>query len=82
MLPYGTAQDFSPDLQAQAVQAHQNAALLEPDAELLARGEEVIADMEQFYSDDEHALAVLTFEHDKLNSRKIGQAVTDYNFKR
>ncbi|MBQ9905479.1 MAG: glutathione synthase [Oscillospiraceae bacterium] len=74
--------DFSPDLQAQAVQAHQNAALLEPDAELLVRGEEVIADMEQFYSDDEHALAVLTFEHDKLNSRKIGQAVTDYNFNR
>lgn len=74
--------DFSPELQAQAVQAHQNAALLEPDAELLVRGEEVIADMEQFYSDDEHALAVLTFEHDKLNSRKICQAVTDYNFNR
>ncbi len=74
--------DFTLELQAQAVQAHQNAALLEPDAELLVRGEEVIADMEQFYSDDEHALAVLTFEHDKLNSRKIGQAVTDYDFNR
>lgn len=74
--------DFSPDLQEQAVQNHQNAALLEPDAELLVRGEEVIADMEQFYSDDEHAFAVITFEHDKLNSRKVGKTITDNYFNR
>lgn len=74
--------DFSPDLQEQAVQNHQNAALLEPDAELLLLAEYVLTEMEQYFSGDEASLAVIGFEHDKLNSRKIGQAVTDYDFNR
>ena len=74
--------EFTPDLQAQAMQDHRNAALLEPDAKLLVRCEEVIAEMERFYSDDENALAVITFEHDKLNSRKTGKTITDNYFNR
>ena len=74
--------DFTADLQAQAVQNHQNAALLEPDAGLLSRGDAVITEMEHYFADDADALAVIRFEHDKLNSRKIGQAVTDYDFNR
>ncbi len=74
--------DFTADLQAEAVQDHKNAALIEPDADMLIRAEAVLTDMEQYFSDDAEALTVIGFEHDKLNSRKIGQAVTDYNFNR
>ncbi|MBP0988283.1 MAG: glutathione synthase [Oscillospiraceae bacterium] len=74
--------DFTPELQAQAVQAHQKAALLEPDAELLARAEAVLTEMEQYFSDDAEALAVIGFEHDKLNSRKAGKTITDNYFNR
>ena len=74
--------DFTPDLQEQAVQNHQNAALLEPDAELLARADDVLTEMEHYYADDADALAVIGFEHDKLNSRKVGEAVTDHYFNR
>ena len=74
--------DFMPDLQAQAVQYHQNAALLETDTELLLRTEKVLTEMAQFFSDDVDALAVIGFEHDKLNSRKVGEVVTDSYFNR
>lgn len=74
--------DFTPDLQAQAVQNHQNAALPEPDPELLARAEYVLTEMEHYDAGDAEALAVIRYEHDKLNSWKAGKAVTDYDFNR
>ena len=74
--------DFTADLQAQAVQNHQNAALLEPDAELLLLAEHVLTEMEQYFSGDEASLAVIGFEHDKLNSRKVSEVVTDSYFNR
>jgi hypothetical protein len=38
--------------------------------------------MEQYFSDDAEALAVIGFEHDKLNSRKAGKTITDNYFNR
>ena len=63
--------DFTPDMQEQAIRNHQNAALAEPDCELLAETERVVAEMEQFFAEDASACSVIAFEHDKLNSRKV-----------
>lgn len=69
--------DFTPELQEQAIQNHKNAALTEPDAELLIRAEAVLTEMAQYFSDNPGALAVIGFEHDKLNSRNAGAVLTD-----
>ena len=69
--------DFSPEMQKQAIRNHQNAALAEPDCELLAETERVLTEMEQYFSDDESALSVIAFEQKKLNSRKIMAYDTD-----
>lgn len=69
--------DFTPELQEQAIQNHKNAALTEPDAELLIRAEAVLTEMAQYFSDDSGALAVIGFEHDKLNSRNAGAVLTE-----
>ena len=63
--------DFTPDLQEKAVSDHKNAALLNPDAELLERGESVIEEMERHFSDNKKALEIIGFEKEKINGRKV-----------
>jgi glutamate--cysteine ligase len=57
--------DFTPDLQMQAVSAHQNAALLEPDAALTEQADEILHKMEVFFSEYEDARNVIAFETNK-----------------
>ena len=63
--------DFTPDLQEKAVSDHKNAALLNPDAELLERGESVIEEMERHFSDNKKALEIIGFEKEKISGRKV-----------
>ncbi|NLT08889.1 MAG: glutathione synthase [Ruminococcus sp.] len=60
--------DFTPELQEKAVRDHKNAALLQPDTNLSERGLEVIEDMEKYFSCNEKALEVISYEKDKLTS--------------
>lgn len=57
--------DFTPDLQMQAVSAHQNAALLEPDAALTQQADEILHKMEVYFSEYEDARNVIAFERNK-----------------
>ena len=57
--------DFTPDLQMQAVSAHQNAALLEPDAALTEQADEILHKMEVYFSEYEDARNVIAFEKNK-----------------
>lgn len=63
--------DFTPEKQEKAVSDHKNAAFLDPDAKLLKRAEEVIAEMEDHFSDNEKALEVIGFEKDKISGSKV-----------
>ena len=68
--------DFTPEQQVQAVQAHQHAALLAPEPELLERAEHILTEMAQFYAGQEEPLAVIASELEKLNARKVGCCCT------
>lgn len=63
--------DFTPELQEKAVGDHKNAALLNPDAELLERGENVLEEMERHFSDNKKALEIIGFEKGKISGRKV-----------
>lgn len=70
--------DFAPDLQEKAVRDHKNAALLEPDTQLLERGLEVLENMEKHFSDNVKALEIIEFEKNKLISNScFSKASTD-----
>ncbi|MBQ9894681.1 MAG: glutathione synthase [Ruminococcus sp.] len=58
--------DLTTELQEKAVREHKNAALLEPDEQLLERGCSIIDSMETFFSDNENALEILAFQKEKL----------------
>ena len=72
--------DFTPDLQEKAVNEHKNSALLEPDAELLERGENIIEEMEKYFSDNENALETINFERQKLDSRKVCNGISKITY--
>ena len=59
--------DFTPQLQEKAVSDHKNAALLEPDTKLLARGELIINEMSEYFSANEKSLEILAFEKNKIS---------------
>ena len=63
--------DFTPELQEKAVSDHKNAALLNPDAELLERAESVLEEMEIHLSDNKKALEIISFEKGKISGRKV-----------
>ena len=63
--------DFTPDLQEKAVRDHKEAALLEPDFELLERGEDVLTAMKRHFGDNEAALGIIAFQRQKLDERKV-----------
>ena len=63
--------DFTPELQEKAVSDHKNAALLNPDAELLERAESVLEEMEIHLSDKKKALEIISFEKGKISGRKV-----------
>ena len=63
--------ELSPELQEKAVKAHKNAALLNPEAELLERAESVIEEMERHFSDNKKALEIIGFEKEKISGRKV-----------
>lgn len=70
--------DFTPELQEKAVKAHKNAALLNPEAELLERAESVIEEMEKYFGDNEKAAEIISFEKEKINGRKVCNSVKYY----
>ncbi|WP_024860754.1 glutathione synthase [Ruminococcus flavefaciens] len=63
--------DFTPELQEKAVSDHKNAALLNPDAELLERAEKVLEEMDRHFSDNKKALEIIGFEKGKISGRKV-----------
>lgn len=67
--------DFTPELQEKAVLEHKNAALLEPDTDLLERGAEILEDMEKHFAASENALEIISFQKQKLDSRKVCNSV-------
>ncbi len=69
--------DFTPELQEKAVSEHKNAALLEPDAKLLERGDDILENMAVHFSDNEHALEIISFERQKLNGRKVCNSIVN-----
>ena len=69
--------DFTPELQEKAVSEHKNAALLEPDAKLLERGDDILENMAVYFSDNEHALEIISFERQKLNGRKVCNSIVN-----
>lgn len=72
--------DFTPELQEKAVREHRSAALLEPEPELLERGEVILADMEEHFSDNENALGIIAFQKQKLDERKVCNSSVDNIF--
>ena len=62
---------FTPESQEKAVSDHKNAALLNPDAELLERAENVLEEMEKNFSTNKKALEVIGFEKGKISGRKV-----------
>ena len=67
--------DFTPELQEKAVREHKNAALLEPDTDLLERGAEILEDMEKHFAASENVLEIISFQKQKLDSRKVCNSV-------
>ncbi len=67
--------DFTPELQEKAVREHKNAALLEPDTDLPERGAEILEDMEKHFAASEKALEIISFQKQKLDSRKVCNSV-------
>ncbi|MCQ2408772.1 MAG: hypothetical protein MJ065_09655 [Oscillospiraceae bacterium] len=63
--------DFTPELQTEAVRAHKNAALLEPDAALTEQADEILHKMELFFSEYEDAQNVIAFERKKRNRSPV-----------
>ena len=63
--------EFSPAEQEKAMQEHQTAALLDTDPLLLERGQNIIGDMEEHFSDNSDALEILAFEKQKLSERNV-----------
>ena len=63
--------EFTPDLQTEAVSAHKNAALLEPDAELTEQADEILHKMEVYFSEYEDAQNVIAFELEKRRQSPI-----------
>ena len=63
--------DFTPALQTEAVSAHKNAALLEPDAALTEQADEILHKMELYFSEYEDAQNVIAFEREKRSQSPI-----------
>ena len=60
--------ELTPKLQEIAVAEHKNAALLEPDTNLIERGEAIIESMEEYFSGSEKAAEIIEFEKNKITS--------------
>ena len=71
--------DFTPELQEKAVADHKNAALFAPDVELLERGEEIINEMSDYFSDNKSAAEIISFEKEKFMGRKVCNSIIDKN---
>ena len=63
--------DFTPDFQKEAVSAHKNAALLEPDAALTEQADEILHKMELYFSESEDAQNIIAFERKKRSQSTI-----------
>ncbi len=63
--------DFTPDLQRKAVRDHQNAALLKPDAALTEQADEILHNMEVYFSAYEDAQSIIASERQKLSRSPI-----------
>lgn len=63
--------NFTPELQEKAVSDHKNAALLNPDSELLERAESVLEKMERHFSNNVKALEIIGFEKGKISGQKV-----------
>ena len=57
--------DFTPALQKEAVSAHKNAALLEPEPALAEQADKILHNMELYFSENEEAQNVIAFERKK-----------------
>ena len=63
--------DFTPALQTEAVRAHKNAALLEPDAALTEQADEILHKMGSYFSEYEDAQNGIAFEREKRSRSPI-----------
>lgn len=61
---------FTPQMQTQAVADHKNAALLEPDQELLLRAAEIFDAMHEYFAGHQRAENIITFEQEKQIQKK------------
>lgn len=68
---------LTPDLQEKAIRDHKDAALLNVPGELTARAAEVMSGMEEHFSDNADALAVIAFEKRKLQGGRVTVTTTD-----
>ncbi len=72
--------DLTPELQEKAVRDHKNAALLQPDTELLERAKSVIEGMERHFAGNEQALEVIGFEREKISGRIVCFSVENVKY--
>ena len=68
---------FGKDMQERAIREHQNAALLEPDDDLLERGGTVLEQMTVFFADNKNAHEIIEYEKNKLDSRKVISSISN-----
>jgi len=70
---------FGPQAQEKAVREHKEAALLAVSHELLERGEDILTEMEDFFSDNNDALSIIAYEKQKFEERKVCNTIADKN---
>ncbi|MBP7188175.1 MAG: glutathione synthase [Ruminococcus sp.] len=70
---------FDPQAQEKAVREHKEAALLAVSHELLERGENILTEMEDFFSDNNDALSIIAYEKQKFEERKVCNTIADKN---
>ena len=70
---------FDPQAQEKAVREHKEAALLAVSHELLERGEDILTEMEDFFSDNNDALSIIAYEKQKFEERKVCNTIADKN---
>ena len=62
--------DLGRERQIKAVKEHKDSALINTNPDLLRRGEEILADMAEYFLDNECAQEIISFENNKLERQK------------
>ncbi|MBQ8922095.1 MAG: glutathione synthase [Oscillospiraceae bacterium] len=76
--------DFTPEMQRQAVQDHQNAALYDPEGvqisgvPILERAEQILTEMRSFFAENPAACEILDYEQAKLQNRLCTRISNNY----